>query len=109
MKKELTLAQHQKELEKRINRAQKGLEKILKKEKLTLVAGIHKPTNTVLLELIPTELADARAEAIKNVQDELLTGIGDKIDVPVPTQQSEQPEEVKEDSNTDNPPQEPTV
>lgn len=94
-KKEKTLEEHQKELEKRINTAQQGIEKLLKRSNLTLVAGIHKPTNTVLLELIPTELADARAEAIKNAQDDLINSPGDKIDVP-------EIKETTEDSNPSN-------
>lgn len=75
------LEKRQQKHERNAERAQKEIEAVLKKRKLSLVANYVKETNMVHLELIPVELMQARAvaQAAGEEYKKTLTEQGDAI------------------------------
>jgi hypothetical protein len=81
----MTLTKEQKFIQKKTKdiynktkKTEKEIERVLKRNRMALVATHNKERNMILLELVPVELADARNKLAKQAQ-EMLAGKGDKI------------------------------
>lgn len=60
----------QEKYEEKVGKVQKKIENLLSKNKMALVANYVKETKTVHLELIPTELLEARKTAMESVVEQ---------------------------------------